>query len=163
MEKTLKFLSLGLCLFVAAGLSAQAQTANPSPSSTASTSSLDATGITANFAIGDIVAIDAGAKQLRIKTKMGDITAQLSDATEYYRVPPGETTLQNKQAIKLADIQIGDRALARGRVSTDRKTVPARQIIIMTKAEIAQRQEHDREEWRRRGLVGTISAINPET
>lgn len=161
MKNSWKFLALALCLFSAGMFKAQAQT--PSPTPAPSTAAVDATGITANFALGDVVAIDAGANQLRIKTKMGEITVLLSEATEYFRVPPGERTLEHRQPIKLADIQIGDRAMARGRVSDDRKTVPARQVIIMTKADIAQHQEHDREEWRRRGLVGTISSINAET
>jgi hypothetical protein len=33
----------------------------------------------------------------------------------------------------------------------------------MTKADIAQKQEHDRAEWRRRGILGVVSVLNPET
>ena len=163
MKNSWKFLALALCFFLAGAHSARAQTAAPSPSPAPTAAAVDATGITPNFALGDVIAIDAGANQLRIKTKMGEITVQLSPATEYFRVPPGETTLEHRQPIHLADIQIGDRAMARGRVSDDRRTVPARQVIVMTKADIAQHQEHDREEWRRRGLIGTISSINTET
>jgi hypothetical protein len=50
-----------------------------------------------------------------------------------------------------------------GKVAEYRKSVPARILIVATKADLAQKQERDREEWRRRGLVGTVSALNPET
>jgi hypothetical protein len=50
-----------------------------------------------------------------------------------------------------------------GKVADDQRSVPARILIIATKADLAQKQERDREEWRRRGIVGTVSALNPET
>lgn len=119
-------------------------------------------GINPNRVIGEVKAIDAVAKQLIIKTDAGSIvTATLSDATTYMRVAPGETTLTNATKITFADLAEGDRVMTMGKVSDDRKAVPARTIIVMTKADIAKKQDAERAEWRRRGILGVVSALNP--
>ena len=120
--------------------------------------------ITANRVIGDVDNIVRDAKALSIKTKAGNTVAVvLSDATVIVRAQPGATNLDGATKITLAEIGVGDRLLALGRVSDDRKTIPARTVILMSKADIAKKHERDREEWKRRGILGTITAINPAT
>ena len=53
--------------------------------------------------------------------------------------------------------------MARGTVSADQKSVPAVQIIVMTKGDLAKKQEAERLEWRRRGILGVITALKPDT
>jgi hypothetical protein len=36
-------------------------------------------------------------------------------------------------------------------------------VIVMSKADIAKKQEEERAEWRRRGILGVISALNPQS
>ncbi len=121
-------------------------------------------GITPNRVIGEVKAIDATAKQLIVKTDAGSlVTAALSDATTYMRVAPGETTLTNATKIAFTDLAEGDRIMAMGKVSDDKKSVPVRAVIVMTKADIAKKQDAERAEWRRRGILGVISALNPAT
>src|SRR6185295_7844415 len=120
--------------------------------------------ISANRAMGEVKIIDAAAKQLIIKTDAGSlVTVTLSDATSYMRVAPGETTLAKATKITFADVAEGDRVMAMGKVSDDHKLVPARTLIVMTKADIAKKQEADRAEWKRRGILGIITALKPET
>jgi Cu/Ag efflux protein CusF len=119
-------------------------------------------GISPNRVIGEVTAIDADAKQITLKTDGGEsVTVLLSEQTVYMRVPPGATTLDNRTPIALTDIGIGDRVLALGKVAEDGKSVPARQVIVMTKADIAQKHERDRAEWQRRGILGVITALDP--
>ena len=121
-------------------------------------------GITPNRVIGEVKAIDATAKQLIVKTDAGSlVTATLSDTTQYLRVAPGETNLTNATKITFADLAEGDRVMAMGKVSDDKKAVPTRTVIVMTKADLAKKQESERAEWRRRGILGVVSAINPAT
>lgn len=121
-------------------------------------------GITPNRVIGEVKAIDVAAKQLIVKTDAGAlVTATLNDATQYMRVAPGETNLTNATKITFADVAEGDRVMAMGKVSDDKKTVPTRAVIVMTKADIAKKHESERAEWRRRGILGVISAVNPTT
>jgi hypothetical protein len=52
---------------------------------------------------------------------------------------------------------------ARGRMSEDRKSMPALEFYVMSKGDIAEKRERERGEWSKRGIAGTISAINAET
>src|SRR5678815_1401650 len=120
--------------------------------------------ITPNRVIGEVKAIDSQSKQLIVKTDAGTlVTATISDTTQYMRVAPGETTLTNATKITFADLAEGDRVMAMGKVSDDRKAIPARAVIVMTKADLAKKQEAERAEWRRRGILGVVSALNPAT
>jgi len=87
----------------------------------------------------------------------------LSDKTVYMRLAPGEQKLTNAEKITLTDVGEGDRVWARGRVSEDHKSVPAAAVVVMTKADIAKKQEAERLEWRRRGILGVITALKPDT
>ncbi len=120
--------------------------------------------ITQNGALGEVKVIDVAAKQMIIKTDAGSlVTVVLSDATSYMRVAPGETTLANATKIAFGDVGEGDRIFARGTVSADRKSVPARVVIVMNKIDIAKKQELERADWKKRGLLGVVTALKPET
>ena len=122
------------------------------------------TSIAAKHAIGEIKSIDTAAKQLTIKTDAGSVvTVSLSDKTTYKKLAPGEQTLTNATDVTFADLAEGDRVMARGTVSEDRKSVPAVQVIVMTKGDLAKKQEAERLEWRRRGILGVITALKPDT
>jgi hypothetical protein len=113
--------------------------------------------------LGEVTAVDAAGKSLTVKSDKGDVTAVvLDEKTLYLRVPPGEKDLKNASRISLAEISAGDRVLARGQMSADQKSISAGSVIVMTKADLAKKHEHDREEWQRRGITGTITALNPE-
>ncbi|HYV00428.1 MAG TPA: hypothetical protein VE977_16475 [Pyrinomonadaceae bacterium] len=157
------FLAIALALVgVLAGSGAQAQT-TPAATSTAAQKTGDPS-ISPNRALGEVKVKDAPAKQLIIKTDAGAlVTVVLNDATSYMRVAPGETTLTNATKITFADVAEGDRVLALGKVSDDQKLVPARTLVVMTKADIAKKQEAERAEWKRRGVLGIITALKPET
>ena len=153
--KVFFFVALLLVLVIASP-SADAQTTPTTPQADS--------GITPNGAIGEVKVIDTAAKQIIIKTDAGSlVTVALSDATAYMRVAPGETTLSKATKINFTDVGEGDRIFARGLMSEDRKTVPARVVIVMNKVDIAKKHESEREEWKRRGLLGVITALKPET
>jgi hypothetical protein len=148
-------------LLLNAGSAANAQT---TPAPAASAQSAGDAGITPNGAIGEVKVIDAAGHQMIIKTDAGSlVTVAIDDATIYMRLAPGEKTLTNATKIAFADVGEGDRVWARGKVSDDHKTVPARALIVMNKADIAKKQEAERAEWKRRGLLGIVTAVKPET
>src|SRR5947199_7731606 len=119
----------------------------------------------ANNVLGDVIATDAGSKQIFVKTDAGAVVIiTVSDATKILKNPPGETKLDKATPIQLSDIAAGDRVLALGKLSADGKTLAnPRAVVVNTKAELAAKQEAERAEWRRRGLVGVVTALNPET
>ncbi|HEY0097845.1 MAG TPA: hypothetical protein VGB76_02725, partial [Pyrinomonadaceae bacterium] len=120
--------------------------------------------ITANGVLGDVTAINTEAKGLSVKTDAGNtVTVVFSDTTSFIRAQPGATTLEGATKITPAEISVGDRVFARGKVADDQKSVMVRALVVMTKADIAKKHERDREEWRRRGILGTVTAVNPAT
>ena len=120
--------------------------------------------ITAKYAIGEVKSIDATAKQLTIKTDAGStVTVSLNDKTTYKKLAPGETSLTNATDVTFADLAEGDRIMARGTVATDLKSVPAVMVIVMTKGDLAKKADAERAEWRRRGILGVITALKPDT
>ena len=111
--------------------------------------------------IGEVTSIDGAGKQIKLKGDDGSAyTVTLSDSTSFLRIPPGETDLKKATKIAFSDLAVGDRALARGVLDEAAKTVPARTVVIMTKADLAQKHQHDQAEWQKRGVVGTVSALN---
>ena len=156
----MKALFLAFALVFAVAVSA----ANVQAQSPATTTGASDPSISPNRALGEVKLIDASAKQMTLKTDAGSVVVvTLSDATSYMRVAPGETTLTNATKITFAEVAEGDRVLAMGKTSDDRKAVTARTIIVMTKADIAKKQEAERAEWKRRGVLGIITGLKPET
>jgi co-chaperonin GroES (HSP10) len=134
-------------------LSAIAQTPSPSPTAPA-----------AGRVVGEVKAIDAAAKQMIVRLDSGVlITVNLNDSTQYKRMALGQTSLSTATDITLADIGSGDRVWARWRPGADQKTVPSAQVVVMSKADVAKKQEEERAEWRRRGVSGIVAALNPAT
>ena len=119
----------------------------------------------AKLVIGEVTSIDATGKTIKIKADNTGTayTVNLDDKTSFLRVPPGEKDLKKAAKIGLSDIGVGDRMLARGPVSEETKSIPATTVIIMTKSDLAQKHERDRVEWQKRGIVGFVSSVNPET
>ena len=89
-----------------------------------------------------------------------EVTIQVQDATKLVRIAPGQKDLKDATPILLTDIQTGDRILVRGKVADDGKTVLAASIIAMKKADIADKQSHEREEWQKHGTGGLVSSVD---
>jgi preprotein translocase subunit YajC len=120
--------------------------------------------ITANGVIGHVTAINLTGKGMSVKTDAGNsVVAVYNDATSFIRAQPGSTTLEGATKITPAEISVGDRVLARGKLSDDQKSVMVRALVVMTKADIAKKHERDREEWKRRGILGTVTSVNAAT
>lgn len=172
MKKLFKIsLALVVCA-LALGAHVFGQTTTGSSAATAGAES-GGTSITPNRVIGDVTTIDQSAMSVTLKVDgvAGAVTAVLNDKTIYYRAKSdilsraATATISpaDLEKTSLAEVGVGDRVVVLGKVAEDQKSVPARILIVATKAELAQKQERDREEWRRRGLVGTVAALNPET
>jgi hypothetical protein len=112
--------------------------------------------------IGVVAKLQAGS--LTLHTDAGpDLLIELGDGVSYLRVPPGATNLNTATKITMSDISSGDRVLVRGRVSEDQKSIIATAVIVMSKSDLASAREAERLDWQRRGIGGTVQAVNPET
>ncbi|HEY6393512.1 MAG TPA: hypothetical protein VIX89_19675 [Bryobacteraceae bacterium] len=112
---------------------------------------------------GEVTSIDASAKQFKVKADDGiSYTVALQDNTSYLRMPFGEKDQKKATKIELADIAVGDRLIARGPLADDTKTVTVRTVIVMSKDDVAKKQQQDHADWQKRGIAGTITSVNPD-
>lgn len=133
-----------------------AQTSAPSPASDPA--------ITALSVMGVVSELKTDTRQVIVTTAAGNqVTVTLGDRTVYMRIPPGEKTKDKFIKINPTDFGVGDSVFARGRMTDDRKSMPALEFYVMSKGDIAQQRERERDEWAKRGIAGTISAVNADT
>lgn len=114
-----------------------------------------------SLAMGDVVSISES--KIVVQTKDGSLDVTLSDKTEFKRVPPENPSLKAAVAAAFADIGTGDKLVVTGIMSADKKTLPARSVYLMTKADISQRHAKESEQWRTRGITGRVASVNPQT
>ena len=113
-------------------------------------------------AMGVVQAIDASNGQITLRADDGTIFKILPQTgARFVHVPPGETSLAKGSPITAADIDPGDRLLARGQPGDDKTTLLATLVVVMTKADLAKKHEADRAEWQKRGVGGPVTAVNP--
>ena len=148
-----------LCAFVlcASVSPSAAQTPNSAPSPAPDSA------ITALSVMGVVSELKTDTRQVIVTTAAGNqVTVTLNDRTVFMRIPPGEKTKDKFIKISPTDFGVGDSVFARGRMTEDRKSMPALEFYVMSKGDIAQKRETEREEWRKRGIAGTISVVNVE-
>jgi hypothetical protein len=93
-----------------------------------------------------------------LTTDGGEVTVILGDTTRILRASPGQTDLKSATPIQASDIHVGDRLLAIG-PSGEGNSVTASTVIVMTQADIAARQQQEREEWRK-GVGGIVKEVD---
>ncbi|MBC8167182.1 MAG: hypothetical protein H7Y20_15095 [Bryobacteraceae bacterium] len=96
----------------------------------------------------------------KVRTDTGEIySIVFFGETKFQKIAPGETSLKGAQNITFTDLADGDRILARG-TATDAKTVVAQSIVVMSKSDLAEKQQKERMDWQKRGISGTVVAVN---
>ena len=118
----------------------------------------------AKVVAGEITGVDAAAKQIKVKGDDGGAyTVSLQDNAIVQKLPFGETDQKKAVKIGIEEVATGDRILTRGPMAEDTKTVSVRTVIIMTKADVAQKQAKDRADWQARGIVGSVTSITADS
>ena len=56
-------------------------------------------------------------------------------------------------------MQVGDRLLVAGVASDDGKSIAATTAVLMKKADVAEKQQHDREDWQKNGIAGVVKSV----
>jgi len=87
-----------------------------------------------------------------------DLTVTFTDSARIVRAAPGQTDLKSAPQIAISDIQIGDRVFARGQAG-EGNAVIASSAIVMKKSDIADKQQRERDEWRK-GVGGIVKEVN---
>lgn len=109
--------------------------------------------------VGTVTAADPAARTLSIKADDGSETnVKVADAARVSQIPPGETNLQNAKPAELSAVSAGDRVLARGPIADG--TMNATLIVLMTKTEIAKKQQQEQMLWATKGVTGIVTAVD---
>jgi hypothetical protein len=86
-----------------------------------------------------------------------DTSVSFADTARILRAVPGQD-LKSATPIQVSDIQVGDRLSARGQAG-DANSLSASFALVMKKSDIAQKQQQERDEWRK-GVGGLVKEIN---
>jgi hypothetical protein len=87
-------------------------------------------------------------------------TVNVQPATKIVRVEPGQTDLKNAVPLELKDLQVGDRVLVRWKASDTAQPVNAMGIIVMKRADVDAKQQHEREDWQKRSVGGLVTGVD---
>ena len=111
---------------------------------------------------GSVTAVDAPNNQVTLKTDKGeDVTIGTTEKTLVLHMPPGETDPKKGSKMLLSSLAPGDRVVAIIRqAAPDQKTPQASSLIVRTKADIAELQQKDQDDWKKRGTTGTVTALD---
>jgi hypothetical protein len=109
--------------------------------------------------MGSVTAITGNT--LTLKTDSGsEAKVVVQDSTRILRVAPGQKDLKDAATIQLSDLVVGDRVLSRGTQGEDGQSLVATTVIVMKQSDVAEKQQHERDEWQRHGVGGIITAID---
>lgn len=110
-------------------------------------------------AVGVVKAVSANS--ITLQTDAGsEMTVTVQPSTRLLRMEPGQTDLKSAPAIQLSDVQVGDRMLVAGTPAGDGKSITASSAVVMKKADVAEKQQRDREAWQKNGVSGTVKSID---
>ena len=109
--------------------------------------------------VGVVKAITGNTITLQTDTG-SEVAVSVQPSTRLLRLEPGQTDLKTAPAIQLSDVQVGDRMLVGGAPSDDGKSVAATTAVVMKKADVAEKQQHDREEWQKNGVAGVVKSVD---
>jgi len=84
----------------------------------------------------------------------------VEESARLLRIEPGQKTLTGASPFSLADLQTGDRVMARGSANADGKSLDATLLVAIKGADIAQKQEKEREDWQKRGTGGLVKSVD---
>jgi hypothetical protein len=87
-----------------------------------------------------------------------ELTLTFADSARIIRAASGQTDLKSAPSISVSDIQVGDRVYARGQGGEGGAFI-ASSAIVMKPSDIAERQQREREEWRK-GVGGIVKQID---
>jgi hypothetical protein len=110
---------------------------------------------------GAITSVNAQNKQITVTTDKNEIiTVTASDRTSIVRMPAGVTDPKQGVKIELPTVTSGDKIIAFGKLSDDKKSLDGLRLYILTKNDIAAIHKQEDEEWVKRGTSGEVTAVD---
>jgi len=109
--------------------------------------------------IGTVTALSGDS--LTVKTDAGQsyqVTVPASAVLK--RIEPGERDLSKAVTMALTDLAVGDRTLVKVDPDSPAGTSQALQIIAVKSADVAKKQQAEREDWQKRGVGGLVKSVD---
>ncbi|MDR3741313.1 MAG: DUF5666 domain-containing protein [Terracidiphilus sp.] len=108
--------------------------------------------------VGTITALNGD--MLTVKTDAGDVRqVEVPTSAVLKRVEPGQKDLNAAVNINLIDLATGDRVLVR--LDPAANPPQAVQVITIKQADVALKQQQEREAWQKTGVGGLVKSIDP--
>ena len=108
---------------------------------------------------GSITAINGST--LTVKTDAdGVYQVEVSSDAAILRIAPGAKDLSSAEKISFSDLAVSDRALVKPDSNATGTTVHALRIVAIKQADVALKQQKDREDWQRRGVGGLVKSVD---
>ena len=116
----------------------------------------------ANRFVGTITASAPGT--LTVKTDAGvERKVTVPDGVRIQRIAPGAKDLSSAATIQFSDLAVGDRVLVRIAPEPASDPVTAISIVAIPQADLAQKQQQEREDWQKNGVGGLVKSVNAGT
>jgi hypothetical protein len=124
------------------------------------------------FAMGGLVSAQAPSRFVGTVTAIsGDILTVKTDAGEVHqvqipataalkRIAPGQKDLSTADTIQFSDLATGDRVLVKLDPDAAGTTQQALQVVAVKQADVAMKQQKDREDWQRNGVGGLVKSVD---
>jgi hypothetical protein len=110
--------------------------------------------------VGTVTAISGDT--MTVKTDDGSVRQVTVPASAVVkRVEPGQKDLSSAATIQLADLETGDRVLVKLDTDAAGPVPEAAQIVTIKRADVAQKQQQDREDWQLHGVGGLVKSVDP--
>lgn len=109
--------------------------------------------------VGTITAISGDT--LTVKTDAGDVhQVQIPSTAALKRIAPGQKDLSTADTIQFSDLATGDRVLVKLDPDATGTTPQALQVVAVKQADVAMKQQKDREDWQRNGVGGLVKSVD---
>ncbi len=110
--------------------------------------------------VGTVTAVNGD--MLTVKTDAGEVKqVQVPAGASLKRIEPGQRDLSAAVTIQLSDLATGDRVLVKLDPAATGDTAQAAQIITIKSADLALKQQKEREEWQMHGVGGLVKSVDP--
>lgn len=112
--------------------------------------------------VGDAASV--AADKIVVTTKTGPFDVIVNDKSVFKKVSAERPTdLAGATTAAVTDIVVGDKLTVTGIMAADGKSMPARNVYFIAKADIAAKNAKEAAEWQRRGITGKVTAVNAST
>ena len=120
---------------------------------------VNAQAATARF-LGTVTAVSGST--LTVKTDTGEVhQVDVPSTASLKQIEPGAKDLSTAQTIEFGSLATGDRVLVRLDPNAPAGTATALQVIAVKQADLAKKQEQERQQWQQHGVGGIVKSVDP--